>query len=326
MANEIQQSQLGSSPFDSIRRTKPDGSEYWSARELMSQLGYTKWQSMEEVIGRSRSACRNSGHNQDEHFASVSSIFTNDGKNSKSFGRPGLDVSLSRYACYLVAMNGDPDKVEIAAAQQYFALKTREAELASTTNAVFYGELPWSIRYRESTSPHCCHLNVHHPGYWSVVSASAIHILTMEDILYQHCLPIKPGDLPDGSIGRHWSTHRKSLGRAPATRFAPLLIPARGINVMVSLYPFAELGEYQTWFLTAYLPIHLPSYFNRKPEFRPHGKLPSASAADRTCQRIAQKPAALAPKVRRQLTEAGGFVTADPQAPAIEYQQKRLFD
>lgn len=111
-------------PFDAIRRTRPDGSEYWSARDLMPLLGYHKWERFEMAIERATVACENSNSDPQDHFPGA-------GKNpSELGGRPSRDRHLSRYGAYLVAMNGDPRKKEIAAAQTYFAVKTREAELA----------------------------------------------------------------------------------------------------------------------------------------------------------------------------------------------------
>jgi hypothetical protein len=108
-----------SNPFDSIRRFTADGQEYWSARELMPLLGYRKYERMEDAIQRAMVACKNSGNPYQEHFIP---------KTGKTGGRPKEDYHLTRYACYLVAMNGDPRKPEIASAQTYFAVKTREAE------------------------------------------------------------------------------------------------------------------------------------------------------------------------------------------------------
>lgn len=109
------------SPFDKIRRERPDGSEYWSARELMSLLGYETWQRFAETIERARVACELAGGSTSMNFSDVA-------KNSGP-GRPAQDVELSRFACYLVAMRGDERKPEIAAALTYFAIKTREAEV-----------------------------------------------------------------------------------------------------------------------------------------------------------------------------------------------------
>jgi len=108
------------SPFDAIRRIDEQGNEFWSARELMPVLGYqSKWQNFNNSIKKAYQSCQNSYSSVTEHFLLTS---------VKSDGRPADDWRLSRLACYLVAMNGDPRKIEIAAAQSYFAIKTREAE------------------------------------------------------------------------------------------------------------------------------------------------------------------------------------------------------
>jgi hypothetical protein len=110
------------SPFNAILRLDGDA-EYWQARELMPLLGYTKWQKFCDAIERAIAACKNSGNPVPENFLPEA---------VKTSGRPQQDYRLSRYACYLVAMNGDPRKTEIAQAQMYFAIKTREAETQQT--------------------------------------------------------------------------------------------------------------------------------------------------------------------------------------------------
>jgi len=114
-------SQADNSPFDAIRQVDAQNNEFWMARDLMPLLGYQKWERFEGAIDRAKVACQNSGLPELEHF------FPEVGK---SLTKPKDDYRLSRYACYLVAMNGDPRKPEIAMAQSYFAIKTREAELA----------------------------------------------------------------------------------------------------------------------------------------------------------------------------------------------------
>lgn len=108
------------SPFDSIKQVRKDGTEHWSARDLMPMLGYgDKWQNFESAIDRAKIAAEVQGQNVENLFTGVS---------KKTGGRPQQDYELARFACYLVAMNGDPRKPEIAAAMGYFAVKTREAE------------------------------------------------------------------------------------------------------------------------------------------------------------------------------------------------------
>lgn len=113
------------SPFDSIRQQRPDGSEYWSARDLAPVLGYEKWERFADTMVRARCACDNAGQISDQHFPSAGKM-VDIGNGAR---RTVQDFDLTRYACYLCAMNGDPRKAEIANAQLYFAAQTREAEL-----------------------------------------------------------------------------------------------------------------------------------------------------------------------------------------------------
>ena len=115
------------SPFDSIKRVGENGAEYWSARDLMPLLGYDSWRRFEDAIDRARSAAEVQGYSAETLFA---------GAVKKTGGRPQQDFELARFAAYLIAMNGDPRKPEIAAAQAYFAIKTREAETQSPALAL----------------------------------------------------------------------------------------------------------------------------------------------------------------------------------------------
>jgi phage antirepressor YoqD-like protein len=112
-----------SAPFDSIRIVTLEGREYWSARDLMPLLGYEKWENFAEAISRAKVSAYNSGHDVAQNFPGA-------GKVSGTRGPAQADYHLSRLACYLIAMNGDPRKDEVAAAQAYFAIRTREAEVA----------------------------------------------------------------------------------------------------------------------------------------------------------------------------------------------------
>lgn len=111
------------SPFDAIRRTDESGNEYWNARELMPLLGYAKWQRFEEAIERAKTSLENAEGSSTKHFVYLPPL-VNEGRR----GVVGANYKLSRYACYLIAMNGDPRKPEIALAQNYFVVKTRESE------------------------------------------------------------------------------------------------------------------------------------------------------------------------------------------------------
>lgn len=111
---------LGDSPFDAIRRTDEHG-EYWSARDLMPLLGYTKWERFEDSIDRARMSIANSGMAPDAH---ASRLREASGRTER------VNYRLSRYGAYITALNGDVRKSEIADAQQYFVVKARQAETA----------------------------------------------------------------------------------------------------------------------------------------------------------------------------------------------------
>jgi DNA-damage-inducible protein D len=113
----------GAAPFDMIRRCD-DAGEFWSARDLMGPLGYERWERFEEALGRASQAASNSGAVVSEHFRGAAKMVAIGSGATRSI----TDYRLTRYAAYLVAMNGDPRKPEIAAAQTYFAVRTREAE------------------------------------------------------------------------------------------------------------------------------------------------------------------------------------------------------
>lgn len=111
--------------FEQIKKIDENGIEYWIARELMLLLGYSQWRNFEEVIGKAARACLESGQDVDNHFAKISKM-VRIGSNSV---REVKDYKLDRYACYLIAQNGDPTKSEIALAQTYFAIQTRRQEI-----------------------------------------------------------------------------------------------------------------------------------------------------------------------------------------------------
>ena len=109
----------------SIKHVNEYGEEYWLARELQLVLEYAQWRRFSDAIERAKLACKNSGFAVEDHFADVGKM-VDIGSGAE---RQIDDVMLSRYACYLIVMNGDPRKEVIAIGQSYFAVKTRQQEL-----------------------------------------------------------------------------------------------------------------------------------------------------------------------------------------------------
>lgn len=109
---------------DSSYKTN-DGVEFWLARDLQHLLGYDKWDNFKNVINKAKTACELSGQKISDHFADIGKTI----KMPKNAEKEIDDLMLTRYACYLIAQNGDSRKQEIAFAQTYFAVQTRKAEI-----------------------------------------------------------------------------------------------------------------------------------------------------------------------------------------------------
>lgn len=128
--------------FEGIKHVDANGVEFWYARELQVALEYKKWSNFVEVIGKAKETCRNSEFGEISQFADVgkSSPLPNGGM------RVIDDIKLTRYACYLIVMNGDPRKEVIALGQTYFAVKTRQQELSENFEALTEDQKRLSIR------------------------------------------------------------------------------------------------------------------------------------------------------------------------------------
>ena len=116
--------------FEDIKRIRPDGSEYWAARELAPVLDYAKWENFYKVIKRAMIACENSGRSTLECFPEFRKTSPMPNGGVKDI----LDYELSRYACYRIVQNGDPRKEVIALGQTYFAIQTYRQEVADRFN------------------------------------------------------------------------------------------------------------------------------------------------------------------------------------------------
>jgi hypothetical protein len=249
MAKEIQPSQ-GQSPFDAIRRIE-NGYEYWSARELQELMGYNNWREFDTVVGKAIAACKNVGQEPSNHFGESPKMVTI-GSGSQ---RKIKDYRLTRYGCYLVAMNGDPHKAAVAAAQAYFAIKTHEAELAQQ-------------RTQQPSVPPINHLwqkrlalfneRTRIPdGYWCVFNEIAAVCWSLE---FQGA-HLRADAVPDISVGQMWCKHARHLGLdLSLVRQYPHHYPDRRGVQAANIYPNAWLGAFRDWFQTHYLRHHFPAY------------------------------------------------------------------
>ncbi len=118
--------------LDQKKRTAPNGEDYWMGRDIQIVLGYAEWRNFESVIKKAKMACDGSGVPSTYHFVETNKVIS--AGNGAELER--ADCYLTRYACYLIAMNGDPGKAEVATAQAYFAVQTRRQELSEQEKRV----------------------------------------------------------------------------------------------------------------------------------------------------------------------------------------------
>lgn len=128
--------------FENIKHTDENGIEFWYARELQATLEYAQWRRFQESIERAKTACEASGLDVEDHFADVGKMINL----AKGAQREITDIKLSRYACYLIVMNGDPRKEVIALGQTYFAVKTRQKEISDSAAQISEDEKRLAIR------------------------------------------------------------------------------------------------------------------------------------------------------------------------------------
>ena len=128
--------------FENIKHTNEYGQEFWYARELQQALEYTEWRNFSAVIEKAKTSCSASGNEVDDHFVDVNKMVDIGSGTQREID----DIMLSRYACYLIVMHGDPRKQIIAVGQTYFAVKTRQQELVDNYDQLTEDQKRLAIR------------------------------------------------------------------------------------------------------------------------------------------------------------------------------------
>ena len=199
---DIQRINLHTSAFNEITHyiesdNGKDKVEVWFARELQSVLGYARWENFTVAIGRAVESCKSQNINVDDHFREVTKMISL----AKGAKREVKDYMLTRFACYLIAQNGDPKKEEIAFAQGYFALQTRRAELIAEhlqqVSRPLADFLPTLTIAAKNLATEMTNYNVEQKDLYGEQSITAEHVqnnVSVRQMLGQR--GIKPENLP----------------------------------------------------------------------------------------------------------------------------------
>lgn len=199
---DIQRINLHTSAFNEITHyiesdNGKDKVEVWFARERQSVLGYARWENFTVAIGRAVESCKSQNINMDDHFREVTKMISL----AKGAKREVKDYMLTRFACYLIAQNGDPKKEEIAFAQGYFALQTRRAELIAEhlqqVSRPLADFLPTLTIAAKNLATEMTNYNVEQKDLYGEQSITAEHVqnnVSVRQMLGQR--GIKPENLP----------------------------------------------------------------------------------------------------------------------------------
>lgn len=248
------------SPFEQLKHVDENG-EYWLAREMQVKLGYVEWRKFEDAIERAKISCKIASHEPSDHFVPSDKMI----KLGKGAKRRQKDYRLTRYACYLIAMNGDPRKEAIAQAQAYFTAQTYYAETVQAQQAL---PPPKTV----SLSPLADRLAATVEQVESRIPSTHFAMATETHREVRHAeflgwLDHSVDAFPEISVGRMWAKHaREDLG-IDTSKLPSYCHTGPGLKkeVFPLCYPMEYLKEFRRWFREDYLPNHCPIYVgNRK--------------------------------------------------------------
>lgn len=253
-------------PFEAIKRSDENG-EYWLAREMQEMMGYKNWREFHDTVEKAQISCQIAGQEPSNHFGRVPKMV----KLGSGAMRKVDDYRFTRYACYLVAMNGDVRKEAVANSQAYFAVQTYYAEnmqagIATIEQKPFLNTL-WTKRAlifnKKTLIP---------DGYWCIFNEIG-HICWQYELQDVH---LTEESTPDISVGQLWARHIRANGFDMSfVRKYDHHYPTgdrRGVQ-QAYIYPNAWYGEFRDWFQKQYLKVDFKKYLST--HMAGNGELPA---------------------------------------------------
>lgn len=239
------------SPFDRIRKMDENGLEYWEARELQEHLDYTEWRNFEKTIKKAMISCKVARQEISDHFVETNKMVSLGSGSQRSV----IDYRLTKYACYLVAMNGDVEKERIALAQAYFAVQTHYAE---TVQKKSKGQEKERIFTQDVRRRCIANEKIIPDGYWCVVTEMWREAWALESFMKE----LQPSRLPDGSCGKKWRQYLRESNHpllSQSYQF-PLHAPHEQGLVGVNIYPMEVLPLFRSWLKREYAEYYDTTY------------------------------------------------------------------
>lgn len=308
------------------------GGTWYSAREFMNIVGYSRWQRFTPVVERAQILCVKSGSQVNDHFRLVLRESVS-GKGKKEF-QPDIEMSKEGFNRLIQSVYpSKPIASEIKNAIANVLSAIQDERLVPATDLSYRPDLPWSQRFKLYHKDHYSFMRLNLPDYFSVSSHNVDFLFLLEDEAYRHFLPIDTTDLPDGSIGIRWAQQRREWGKQGLNypdyhRTAPMQVPCRKHPVQVHVYHMREFQTYQDWLHNVYVPIYLPKYMNNKPEFKEVHPCTKLSLCHNMARIVSKVPLQVEPRYQPDLIRVqrgGGFIPNDGKPlPMLPGEQMNL--
>jgi hypothetical protein len=305
------------SPFDAIRHEDEQG-EYWWARELGETLGYGEWRKFRPSIERTLENITALGTDQGQLIVLKAKLLN---RGDRGGTQTIEDFRLTRRACYLVAINADASKPIVAAAKNYFVVRTRQAELAEEAlrkqEPIRVSQTPWFNRIVYQQAAHSIMLSKYANTKFTVFSETWGYLLEAEKIMLLHELPTIGSDLMDGSIAKRFANFfEKQMGFRNVEKNDKVTVEVEGTGIPVNplLWDLEYLPMFRQWLMDTYFPACFIEYLNRKDSLKPRHEIAKASAADHVSKKFTDTPAKLKDNHRAVLDANGNQPITDTMA------------